>query len=77
VIPTDEDSKVHERIVTPDERGKTVVEATPLVRNDPIALPGLSLDVGQDLPALVVKSERMRRSVESPLGKVPQQIVDG
>jgi hypothetical protein len=77
VIPTDEDSKVHERVVTPDERGETVVEATPLVRNEPIAPPDLSLDVAQNLPALVVKSERMRRSVESLLGKVPQQVVNG
>jgi hypothetical protein len=76
VIPADEDSQVHERVVAPDKRGETVVEAAPLVRNEPIALPGLSLDVGQNLPALVVKSERMRRSVESLLGKVPQQVVD-
>jgi hypothetical protein len=68
---------VYERVVTPDEAGETVVEATPLVRNELIALPDLSLDVGQNLPPLFVKAERMRGPVESLLGKVPQQVVHG
>ena len=74
VIRADQRSEMYERIITPDELGETTVEAATLIRNEAVASTDLSLDVGQDLPPLVVKAQRTRRTNKSLAFKVPQQV---
>ena len=74
VIRADQRSEMYERIITPDELGETTVEAAALIQNEAVASADLSLDVGQDLPPLVVKAQRTRRTNKSLAFKVPQQV---
>jgi hypothetical protein len=68
---------MHEHVVTPDIVRETNVEPAPLVRDEAVASPDLSLDVGQNLSLLVVEAQRTRRTSESFTVKVPQQIEHG
>jgi hypothetical protein len=65
---------MHEHAVTPDKVRETDVEAVAFGR---IAMPDLSLDVGQNLSPLVVKAQRTRRANKPFALKVLQQIEDG
>jgi hypothetical protein len=76
VVRTNEYAEVREHLVTPDEIRKRVVEAAPLIRDEPIASADLALDVGQNLSSLLVKAQRTRRAGKSLTVKVPLQIVD-
>jgi hypothetical protein len=68
---------MHEDVVTPDIVRAAKAEAAPLVRDELLASPDLSLDIGQNLSALVVKAQRARRTSESFALKVPQQVENG
>jgi hypothetical protein len=67
---------MHEHLVTPDIVWATKAEAAPLGRDEALPSPDLSVDVGQNLPPLVVKAQRTRRASKSFALKVPQQIED-
>jgi hypothetical protein len=77
VIGTDECAEMHEDVVTPDIVRAAKAEAAPLVRDEALASPDLSLDIGQDLSALVVKAQRTWRALESFALKMPQQVEYG
>ena len=74
MIRTDERAEVLQGAVAPDIAWKTTVEAAPLVRNEAVASPDFSLDIGQNLPPLTVKAERTRRASKSFTVNVLQQI---
>jgi hypothetical protein len=68
---------MHEDVVTPDIVRAAKAEAAPLVRDELLASPDLSLDIGHHLSALVVEAQRTRRASESFALKMLQQIEYG
>ena len=71
VIPTDERAEMHERVVAPRIVWETNIKAATLVGDEGVASPDLSLDVGQNLSALVVKAQRKWRARKSFTVEVP------
>lgn len=76
VIRADERAEARQGAVAPDIAGKTTVEAAPLGRNEAVASPNFSLDVGQNLAPLVVKAKRTLCASKSFAVNVLQQIED-
>jgi hypothetical protein len=68
---------MHEDVVTPDIVRAAKAEAAALVRDELIASPDLSLDIGQDLSALVVEAQGPWCAGEPFALEVAQQIEDG